>query len=399
MSTATLDLKAQHAEALKAADAIVSMAERQKRNLTLPEKTRLDSHMADAHRLRAEIEKTGADRIAQFKALRAQFPVSPVYTDRFANGEPIAPKRFLREYRDAFYTYLESKRISASLQEAVDTAGGYAAPITVDNEIVPLAPADLTVRRLATVIPTKSDRLIPQKSSFGSAALTTESSAFGGTAPTLSQIPLTAYMVGTLAACSLEVLQDVPEFEAFVLGDISEDIQQLEEGWFVNGTGSGQPQGLIGNVGAGVTEEPDTNGNLVSITGILDLIGSLSATYQLNASFLMTRATSIIIRKAQVQSNLFFPAFTTVNGQDYLFGHPVYYSASMPTAARGACPVLFGDVRKAYVIGDRGGSAVRLKVVDQMWATAGTVGLIGYRRTDGRVRRSEAIQSYNIAAS
>jgi HK97 family phage major capsid protein len=137
----------------------------------------------------------------------------------------------------------------------------------------------------------------------------------------------------------------------------------------------------------------------VSISGILDLIGSLSATYLLNASFLMSRATSIVIRKAQVQSNLFFPAFTTVNGQDYLFGHPVYYSASMPTAARGACPVLFGDVRKAYVIGDRGGSAVRLKVVDQMWATAGTVGLIGYRRTDGRVRRSEAIQSYNVSAS
>jgi HK97 family phage major capsid protein len=399
MSTATLDLKAQHAEALKAADAIVSMAERQKRNLTLPEKTRLDSHMADAHRLRAEIEKTGADRIAQFKALRAQFPVSPVYTDRFANGEPIAPKRFLREYRDAFYTYLEFKRISASLQEAVDTAGGYAAPITVDNEIVPLAPADLAVRRLATVIPTKSDRLIPQKSSFGSAALTTEASAFGGTAPTLSQIPLTAYMVGTLAACSLEVLQDVPEFEAFVLDDISLDIQQLEEGWFVNGTGSGQPQGLIGNVGAGVTEEPDGNGNLVSINGTLDLIGSLNSMYYANASWLMSRATAIGVRKAQLQTAAYEPVFRRENGVDTLHGYPVAYSESMPAAARGACPALFGDFRRGYVIGDRGGSAVRLKVVDQMWATAGTVGLIGYRRTDGRVRRSEAIQSYNISAS
>jgi HK97 family phage major capsid protein len=400
MSTATLDLKARHAEVINAADAIVNMAERQKRNLTTTEHEKVNGHLAEAGRLKNQMDAAGGgDRIAQFKAYRAQFPASPVYATPFADGEPIVPKRFLREYRDAFYTYLESRRISASLTESVDAAGGFAAPITVANEIVPLAPADLAVRRLATVIATKSDRLIPQKSSFGSAALTTEASAFGGTAPTLSQISLTAYMVGTLAACSLEVLQDVPEFEQFVLGDISEDIQQLEEGWFVNGSGSGQPQGLIGNVGAGVTEEPDTNGNLVSISGILDLIGSLSATYLLNASFLMSRATSIVIRKAQVQSNLFFPAFTTVNGQDYLFGHPVYYSASMPTAARGACPVLFGDVRKAYVIGDRGGSAVRMKVVDQMWATAGTVGLIGYRRTDGRVRRSEAIQSYNVSAS
>jgi HK97 family phage major capsid protein len=399
MPTATVDLKAQRAEALKEADAIVTMAERQKRPLTASENERVNSRMAEVKRLNTDMEKTGGDRIAQFKALRAQFPESPVYATPFADGEPIAPKRFLREYRDAFYTYLQSKRISASLTESVDAAGGFAAPITVDNEIVPLAPADLAVRRLATVIPTKSDRLIPQKSSFGSAALTTETSAFGGTAPTLSQISLGAYMVGTLAACSLEILQDVPEFEAFVLDDISLDIQQLEEGWFVNGSGNGEPQGLLGNVGAGITDEPDTNGNLVSINATLDCIGSLNSMYYQNASWLMSRATAIGIRKAQLQTAAYEPVFRRENGVDTLHGYPVAYSESMPAAARGACPALFGDFARGYVIGDRGGPAVRLKVVDQMWATAGTIGLIGYRRTDGRVRRSEAITSLNISAS
>jgi HK97 family phage major capsid protein len=393
-------LKARHAEVINAADAIVNMAERQKRNLTTTEHEKVNGHLAEAGRLKNQMDAAGGgDRIAQFKAYRAQFPASPVYATPFADGEPIVPKRFLREYRDAFYTYLESRRISASLTESVDAAGGFAAPITVANEIVPLAPADLAVRRLATVIATKSDRLIPQKSSFGSAALTTEASAFAGTVPALSQITLSAFMAGTLAACSLEVLQDVPEFEAFVLDDISLDIQQLEEGWFVNGTGSGQPQGLIGNVGAGITDEPDTNGNLVSINATLDCIGSLNSMYYQNASWLMSRATAIGIRKAQLQTNAYEPVFRRENGVDTLHGYPVAYSESMPTAARGACPALFGDFRRGYVIGDRGGPAVRLKVVDQMWATAGTVGLIGYRRTDGRVRRSEAIQSLNISAS
>jgi HK97 family phage major capsid protein len=399
MSTATVDLKAQHAEVINAADAIVKMAERQKRNLTTAEHEEVNGHLAQADRLKTQIHAAGTDRIARVKAMLAEYPPTLQHVASFADGEPIAPKKFSREYRNAFYTYLGSKRISASLQESVDTTGGFAAPITVDNEIVPLAPADLAVRQLATVIPTKSDRLIPQKSSFGSAALTTEASAFGGTAPTLSQISLTAYMVGTLAACSLEVLQDVPEFEAFVLDDISLDIQQIEEGWFVSGTGSGQPQGLIGNVGAGITDEPDTNGNLVSINATLDCIGSLNSMYYQNASWLMARATAIGIRKAQLQTNAYEPVFRRENGVDTLHGYPVAYSESMPTAARGACPVLFGDFRRGYVIGDRGGSAVRLKVVDQMWATAGTVGLIGYRRTDGRVRRSEAITSLNISAS
>jgi HK97 family phage major capsid protein len=185
------------------------------------------------------------------------------------------------------------------------------------------------------------------------------------------------------------------------LDDISLDIQQLEESWFITGTGSGQPQGLIGNVGAGVTEEPDASGNPVSISGTLDLVGSLNASYYPNATWLMSRATAIVIRKAQVQSGLFESVWSRVGKQDFLHGFPVEYSAQMPAAARGNAPVLFGDFRKSYIVGDRGGPAIRLKVVDQSssLAMAGVIGLIGYRRTDGRVRRSEAVQQYNVAAS
>jgi hypothetical protein len=38
-------------------------------------------------------------------------------------------------------------------------------------------------------------------------------------------------------------------------------------------------------------------------------------------------------------------------------------------------------------------------VLDQPKAVQGLLTLLVYRRTDGRVRRSEAIQSYNVAAS
>jgi hypothetical protein len=40
-----------------------------------------------------------------------------------------------------------------------------------------------------------------------------------------------------------------------------------------------------------------------------------------------------------------------------------------------------------------------VKVLDQTLATQGQIVLLAYRRTDSRVRRSEAIQSYNVAAS
>jgi HK97 family phage major capsid protein len=61
---------------------------------------------------------------------------------------------------------------------------------------------------------------------------------------------------------------------------------------------------------------------------------------------------------------------------------------------------LFGDFRASYVVGDRGGSALFVKVLDQIAAAAaGEINLMFYRRTDGRVRRSEALAQYNIAAS
>lgn len=113
----------------------------------------------------------------------------------------------------------------------------------------------------------------------------------------------------------------------------------------------------------------------------------------------MARPTSVVLRKAQMLSNLFFPAFASVGGQDYLFGYPVNYASAMPSAARGHAPVLFGDFKRGYLIGDRGGAGINVKVLDQVQAINGIIVLLAYRRTDGRVRRSEAIQQYNVAAS
>lgn len=394
----TVEITQQRNHAYTAANAILSAAENAKRPMTASETARFDEHMRTVRTVDEQIQ---TDRTATVQKMRELIKEhgSVSRADSKPGLESLQPARFSAGYPAALLDYLAARTMSASLEEGVSTAGGYVAPITVDNQIVPLAPADLAVRRLSTVIATRSDRLIPQKSSFGSAALRTEGNTFGGSVPALSQIKLSAFMCGTLALTSYEILQDVPEFEAFVLDDVSTDIQEQEEAWFLSGSGSGEAQGILGNVGSGVTEEPDGLGNLVSISGTLDLVGSLAASYYPGATWLMSRATAIGIRKAQVQTGLYEPVFTRENGQDYLHGFPVEYSAAMPAAARGAAPCLFGDFKRGYLIGDRGGSAVRLKALDQMWAIQGLVPLLCYRRTDGRVRRSEAIQQYNIAAS
>jgi HK97 family phage major capsid protein len=104
-----------------------------------------------------------------------------------------------------------------------------------------------------------------------------------------------------------------------------------------------------------------------------------------------------------LQSNLFVPVWTREGGRDFLHNYPVSYSATMPAlptaTSAGVTPILFGSFSDGYVIGDRGGSGTFVKILDQPLATAGQTILLGYKRVDGRVRRSEAIQGISISHS
>jgi HK97 family phage major capsid protein len=391
------ELKAQREHALAKADSIVKAAEAAHRSFTASEQLEVDTAMLAVKSLNPRIKE-----IESKNTITKMFPNGVVLVDGGRKYTVQKQVNLSADYPDAFYQYVRSggREVSAALYEGSEGAGGYAVPITVDDQIVPLAPQEMSVRQLAQVIPTAMDIKIPQKGSFGVANAKAENAAFTEVDPTLSQITLSAFMAGIQETVSWELAQDVPAFQAFCVDDMILAQQMYEENLYVNGTGSGEAQGLVGNVGAGYgPQEPDTNGNLVSITGILNLIGTLNAYYHADAAFLMQRETSIIIRKAQVQSNLFFPAFTTVNGQDYLFGYPVKYSQYMPAASRGNSPIIFGSFKRGYVIGDRGGSGINVKVLDQPLASQGQLVLLAYRRTDGRVRRSEALQEFTISAS
>jgi HK97 family phage major capsid protein len=395
------ELRAQREHALAKADSILKSAESAKRQTTRDEQLEIDACMTAVGTLNPRIKELESKNSIT-KMLNVSGGQSVLLIDGGRRYQADKPMQLSHEYPDEFYQYVASggTKIGASLYEGSSPAGGYAVPITVDDQIVPLAPNEMAVRRLAMVIPTVMDIKVPVKETFGQATAKAENSAFTEYDPTIGQFTLSAYMAGIQETVSWELAQDVPSFQAFCVDDMILAQQMYEENLYINGTGSGQAQGLIGNVGAGVVEEPDTNGNFVSISGTLDLLAKLNAIYHPNASWLMNRATSIIIRKAQAEQNLFFPAFTRdANGQDRLHGYPVQYSANMPTAARGATPALFGDFKRGYVIGDRGGSGINVKVLDQPLATQGQIILLAYRRTDGRVRRSEAIQAYTVAFS
>jgi HK97 family phage major capsid protein len=298
--------------------------------------------------------------------------------------------------------------VSAALYEGSGATGGFAETIPTDPNIIPLAVPDLGVRSLARAIPTSNDIKLPSQSTFGTAGIKAESGAttntFTESNPTLSQITLSAWMMGLTHTVSWELLQDISLFQEFGVRDLLNAVAIAEDGYFVTGTGTAQPQGLVGNTATG-TGAPylveATGGYLLNATD--DVLGTLKGSYFPNAAWLMSHATAVAIRKACRQANLFASIWTREGGRDFLHGFPVSYSANMPAlptaTSAGVVPILFGSFQDGYVIGDRGGAGTFVKILDQPLATAGQTILLGYKRVDGRVRRSESIQAITISHS
>lgn len=394
------ELKKQRAHALNQAESIAGKAEKEGRELTDAEQSDFDSFMTCAQSLTPKIQ--------------AKESLSTVHVTNnsgvLVDGKRAylsEPKRMLNAgYADAFVDWLRSggTRIDAALYEGGDAQGGFVVPSVVDQMIVPLAPSESAVRRLAMVIPTSMDIKIPRKSTFGAVAIKAESGASANTFtesdPMLDQTALSAYMVGGTHTVSWELLQDVQTFQQFSVDDLLLAMGMYEEGKFISGSGTGEPQGLIGNTGTGVTgvaAGSDSYGSEL-LTATFDVQAKLNAMYHSGASWLMSRDTCVALRKAQSSANLFYQIFTRdASGQDRLHGYPIEYSSSMPSIASGHTPILFGDFKRGYVIGDRGGSGINVKILDQPLATQGQTILLAYRRVDARIRRSEAIQAITLA--
>ena len=407
-------MKAELNTALSASEAIISSAERRKGPLTPTEQSQLKAHRNTINTLTPQIEtaeKAGKDPAAIRRELQAhgvKFDMQPLFNadSRGVLVERILPKTFSSGYFDAFKDFVRGEgknpAIKATLQEGLSTSGGNAIPILVQQQAQTLAPTASEIEDVATVIVTDSDNLFPSTpaGALPTAAIVTETSAFNQPVATLQQVKLSAFMIPSLFPVSMELAQDWTGLSTWLEQSVAASFSELLDTYYTGGTGSGQPEGILGNCGAGVFGEPDQAGNVVSFAAISALIGAVKPGYLKNGTFLMAPATAIVVRAALAYANAAW-AWSRDNSGDRLFGYPVKYSSSMPSASRGNTPLILGDFRRGYIIGKRGGNALLVKVIQQLVGTSGvgTLQYLLYQRVDGRVWNSEALQPLQISAS
>lgn len=178
--------------------------------------------------------------------------------------------------------------------------------------------------------------------------------------------------------------------ENYIIRQFSKALANAEENAFLNGTGTGQPLGLLATEGGaeiGVTAASATE---ITSDEIIDLVYSLKRPYRKNAKFICNDQTLAAIRKLTDKNGRYLWQDSVQAGEPgRLLGYEVYTSPYFPVITAGMPAIAFGDY-SYYNIGDRGTrSFAELK---ELFAGNGMVGFVAKERVDGKLILSEAVK-------
>lgn len=256
----------------------------------------------------------------------------------------------------------EAAARGALARKSVDTVtgenGGFAVPAVVAQSIIEVARNYSPIRRLARVdvVSTPDYTALINK---GGAAYRwgnqmTEREATDGAK--LAEVRPT---FGTLYAdvvSTRQALQDMfTNTETWITSEIAEAFHQGESEAFLIGTGVDQPTGLLhGSALTRVnTKAPDGLGDNPFDT-LGNLFFSLKSSYRANGTWIMNSATlAKLALTRNTAGDYLFPQTLQADVDARIFGKEVAIDENMPEIAANSTPVIFGDIRRAYLIADR----------------------------------------------
>lgn len=325
-------------------------------------------------------------------ALKSGGFVTPVATPTEPEGTPA------ERYTKAFNVYIRTGHAypieaqKAAMQVGTASEGGYLVPQTYSNELIKAMTEQSVLRqagaRVISLSGTKGFN-VPSLNYSGAAVLTAEEAAFDQKEPTVGEITFSPYKFTKLSKVSDELLDDsrLDVTSEILAPDAAQSFAATENNYFVVGTGSAQPQGVLTGASLGKTAASAT---AITFDEIYDLIGSLFYGYRANAKFLMNDATLTVVRKLKDSNGQYLWQPSNQAGQpDRLAGYPVYVLNTMPTIATGNKTILFGDL-SYFWIADIG--QMTMQRLNELYAANGQVGFRWYKRADSRVMLSAALK-------
>lgn len=350
----------------------------------------------------AEIE-----RMEAMAAMDAQLskPTSAPITEKPMNGNSAhdqKPKtgRASDAYKDGMLKALRTnfRNVSNVLQEGVDADGGYLVPEEYDTRLIEALEEENIFRKLGHTITTSGERKINIAATKPAAAWIDEGEELTWGDAKFAQINLDAHKLHVAVKVTEELLYDNAfGLEKYILRQFAKALANAEEDAFLNGTGVGQPLGLLASEGGaeiGVTAASATD---ITADELIDLVYSLKRPYRKNAKFICNDKTLAAIRKLTDKNGRYLWQDSVQAGEPgRLLGYEVHTSPYFPVITAGMPAIAFGDY-SYYNIGDRGiRSFAELK---ELFAGNGMVGFVAKERVDGKLVLPEAVKLLTMATA
>ena len=373
--------------------------------------TFLDTHTTDKGTLSAEDDKTYKDmetevaqltdsihRMERREEIEAELskPTSKPLTGKpmKADGDKAAKTgRASDEYKKALLQAMRTnfRQISNVLQEGIDPQGGYLVPDEYDKRLIDILTEENVMRTLGTNITTSGEHKINIAATKPAAAWIEEGGTLTFGDATFDQIILDAHKLHVAIKVTEELLYDNAfNLENYILTQFGKALSNAEEDAFINGTGVGQPLGILAETGGAQVGVTSASSTKVTADEIINLVYSLKRPYRKNAVFLANDVCVAELRKLKDNNGQYLWQPSLQAGEpDRVLGYKIYTSPYFPVPTAGGTAVAFGDF-SYYNIGDRGTrSFAELK---ELFAGNGMIGFVDKERVDGKLVLPEAIK-------
>ena len=373
--------------------------------------TFLDTHTTDKGTLSAEDDKTYKDmetevaqltdsihRMERREEIEAELskPTSKPLTGKpmKADGDKAAKTgRASDEYKKALLQAMRTnfRQISNVLQEGIDPQGGYLVPDEYDKRLIDILTEENVMRTLGTNITTSGEHKINIAATKPAAAWIEEGGTLTFGDATFDQIILDAHKLHVAIKVTEELLYDNAfNLENYILTQFGKALSNAEEDAFINGTGVGQPLGILAETGGAQVGVTSASSTKVTADEIINLVYSLKRPYRKNAVFLANDVCVAELRKLKDNNGQYLWQPSLQAGEpDRVLGYKIYTSPYFPVPTVGGTAVAFGDF-SYYNIGDRGTrSFAELK---ELFAGNGMIGFVAKERVDGKLVLPEAIK-------
>jgi HK97 family phage major capsid protein len=260
-----------------------------------------------------------------------------------------------------------------AMTEGTNSAGGYLVQPEIMSELITLREQSAVLRALCSKVNVTSSSIQIASVTGGATAGWVAELATKPTADlTFGQVTASVFTAAGLGVVSNQLLADAsPSVDGLVTADIAKRLATLEEVAFLDGSGSGQPTGLLNTSGVNSTTLTSTTIPDL-LDAIVDGITNVQTNYQGAPSHInmhpRTWARIMKARESSAPSTYLIGAGSTAFGRrandplpvGELFGLPVIVTKNMPTtkgSGTNESRVIVGNFQEALIL-DRQGVTV-----------------------------------------